>query len=105
MASWIWVLIPLAAIIGSFFLEYQKTKAKMMAKGDQNKEEVDELRKLVSSLKTRIENLEAIAAGEPDEFSTGAGKGMEEIEIDEQSIKKENEQEVSEIAEQRRAKE
>lgn len=104
MAAWIWVLIPLVAIIGSFFLEYQKTKMKMMTKSRQNEEEVDDLRKLVNSLKTRIENLEAIAAGDPEEFSTGAGKGMEEIEIDEEpsTITQENKQEVSDIAEKRR---
>ncbi len=103
MAAWIWVLIPLVAIIGGFIIEYQKNKMAMMNRSRQNEQEVDDLRKLVNSLKGRIENLEAIAAGEPDEFSTGAGKGMEEIEIDEEeSIKKENQQQVSEIADKRR---
>lgn len=98
MAAWIWVLIPLVAIIGGFIIEYQKNKMKMMNRSRQNEQEMEDLRKLVNSLKGRIENLEAIAAGEPDEFSTGAGKGMEEIEIEEESIKKENQQEVSDIA-------
>lgn len=104
MASWIWVLIPLVAIIGGFIVEYQKNKMKMMNRSRQNEQEMDDIRKLVNSLKTRIENLEAIAAGDPEEFSTGAGKGMEEIEIDEQQIKKENKQEVSNIANKRRTK-
>lgn len=104
MAAWIWVLIPLVAIIGGFIIEYQKNKMKMMNRSRQNEEEMEDLRKLVNSLKGRIENLEAIAAGEPDEFSTGAGKGMEEIEIDENSIKEENQQEVSDIADKRRTK-
>lgn len=105
MAAWIWVLIPLVAIIGGFILDYQKNKMKMMNKGRQNEQEVDELRKLVESLKKRIENLEAIAAGEPEEFSTGAGVGMSEIEIeDEASIKKENRDEVADIAEKRSTK-
>jgi len=66
---------------------------------------VGDLRKLVNSLKTRIENLEAIAAGDPDEFSVGAGKGMQEIEIDEEeSYKQENQQKVSDIAQKRRSK-
>ena len=74
-----------------------------MNRSRQNEEEVEDLRKLVNSLKGRIENLEAIAAGEPEDFSTGAGKGMEEIEVDEEeSIRQENQQEVSEIAEKRR---
>lgn len=98
MAAWIWVLIPLVAIIGGFIIEYQKNKMEMMNRSRQNEQEMEDLRKLVNSLKGRIENLEAIAAGEPDEFSTGAGKGMEEIEIEEESIKKENQQDVSDIA-------
>ncbi len=105
MAAWIWVLIPLVAIIGGFIIEYQKNKMAMMNRSRQNEEEVDDLRKLVNSLKGRIENLEAIAAGDPDEFSTGAGKGMEEIEIEDESTrKKENQKEVSDIAEKRRTK-
>lgn len=103
MAAWIWVLIPLVAIIGGFIIEYQKNKMKMMNRSRQNEEEMEDLRKLVNSLKGRIENLEAIAAGEPDEFSTGAGKGMEEIEVDEDSMKEENQQEVSNIADKRRS--
>ena len=102
MAAWIWVLIPLVAIIGGFIIEYQKNKMKMMNRSRQNEQEMDDLRKLVNSLKGRIENLEAIAAGAPEEFSTGAGKGMEEIEIEEESIKKENQQEVSDIADKNR---
>jgi len=99
MAAWIWVLIPLAAIVGGLIVEYQKNKMKMMGKSQQNSEEVDELRMLVTSLKGRIENLEAIAAGEPDEFTTGSGKGMSEIEIeDEPSVKEKNQQQVSDIA-------
>lgn len=102
MAAWIWVLIPLVAIIGGFIIEYQKNKMKMMNRSRQNEEEMEDLRKLVNSLKGRIENLEAIAAGEPDEFSTGAGKGMEEIEVDEDSLKEEHQQEVSNLANKRR---
>jgi hypothetical protein len=102
MAAWIWVLIPLVAIIGGFIIEYQKNKMTMMDKSRQNEEEVEDLRKLVNALKGRIENLEAIAAGEPDDFSTGAGRGMEEIEIDELSTVEENKQEVSNLADKRR---
>ena len=104
MAAWIWVLIPLVAIIGGFIIEYQKNKMSMMSRSRQNEEEVEDLRKLVNSLKGRIENLEAIAAGEPDDFSTGAGRGMEEIEIDESSSIEENKEEVSNLANKRRDK-
>jgi len=105
MVAWIWVLIPLVAIIGGFIIEYQKNKMAMMNRSRQNEQEVDDLRKLVNSLKGRIENLEAIAAGEPEEFSTGVGKGLEEIEIDDDaSMKEENQREVSDMANKRRTK-
>lgn len=102
MAAWIWVLIPLAAIIGGMILEYQKNKMKLMNRSQQNEQQVDDLRKLVNSLKTRIENLEAIAAGAPEEFKTGAGEGMKEIEIGETDYTEENKQKVSDIADKRR---
>lgn len=102
MASWIWVLIPLVAIIGGYIIDYQKNKIKMLNLSEQNEEEVEDLRKLVSSLKTRIENLEAIAAGEPEDFKTGAGAGMKEIEIDEMDFKEENKDKVSDLANKRR---
>ncbi len=105
MAAWIWILIPLVAIIGAFILDYQKNKMKMMDQGRQNEQEVEEMRKLVDSLKKRIENLEAIAAGDPDEFNTGAGRGMSEIEIDEEEeFKEENKQKVSELANKKRSR-
>lgn len=101
MPSWI-VLIILVSIIGGLIIEYQKNKMQMMNLSQQNEEEVEDVRKLVNSLKTRIENLEAIAAGEPEEFKTGAGAGMSEIEIDETDIKEENKQKVSDIANKQR---
>lgn len=102
MASWIWVLIPLVAIIGGMILEYQKNKMRLMNRSRQNEQDVDDVRKLVNSLKTRIENLEAIAAGEPEEFKSGAGAGMKEIEIEEIDHKEENKQKVSDLADKRR---
>lgn len=102
MAAWIWVLIPLVAIIGGYIIDYQKNKMKMMNMSERNEEEVEDVRKLVNSLKTRIQNLEAIAAGEPEEFKTGAGAGISEIEIDEPSAKEENQQTVSNIANKKR---
>lgn len=104
MTIWIF-LIVIVSVVGGLIIEYQKNKMQMMGKSRQNEVEVEELRKLVNSMKSRIENLEAIAAGNPDEFSTGAGKGMSEIEIDEEpSIKKENQQQVSDIADKRRTR-
>lgn len=104
MTVWIF-LIVIVSVVGGLIIEYQKNKMAMMGKSRQNEEEVEDLRKLVNSLKGRIENLEAIAAGNPDEFSTGAGRGMEEIEIEEElSMKQENKQQVADIADKRREK-
>lgn len=74
----------------------------MMSMNQRNEEEVEDVRKLVNALKTRIENLEAIAAGAPEEFKTGAGAGMSELEIDESSAKDENQQTVSNLANNKR---
>lgn len=101
MSGWVWI-IAIVAIVGSFIIEYQKNKMKLMNRSRRNEEDVDDVRKLVNSLKTRIENLEAIAAGEPEEFKTGAGAGMKEIEIEEVDHKEENKQKVSELADKRR---
>ena len=38
MAAWIWVLIPLVAIIGAFIIEYQKNKMSMKNRSRQNEE-------------------------------------------------------------------
>lgn len=102
MTAWIWVLIPLVVIIGGFILEYQKTKMKMMTKSRQNEQEVDDVRKLVEALKKRIENLEAIAAGEPEDFKRGAGAGMSEIEITDE--KEENRNKVSKLANEKKVR-
>lgn len=76
----------------------------MMNKSRQNEQEVEEVRKLISSLKTRIENLEAIAAGDPDSFTTGSGAGMKEIEVDQTNYREENKQKVSDSANKQRTK-
>lgn len=100
MSGWVWIAI--VAIVGSFIIEYQKNKMKLMNRSRQNEEDVDDVRKLVNSLKTRIENLEAIAAGEPEDFKTGSGAGLKEIEIEETDLKEENKQKVSNLADKRR---
>lgn len=78
-------------------MEFQKNKMKMMELGQDNEEEVDELRKYVDKLKTRVENLEAIAAGEPEAFKKGAGKGVEEIEKDWPDLSEDNKEDDSKI--------
>ena len=95
MASWIWVLIPLVAIIGAYVIDYQKNKLKWQNQTNSNEEEIEELRILMGHIKKRVENLEAIAVGDSD----GPADALSQIEIDVQdSIKKENQQSVAKKA-------
>ena len=59
MPGWVLLIIfaSLAIGAGGLFVEYQKNKMKLMDKSNRNQKEVDEVRKLVNSLKTRIERI------------------------------------------------
>lgn len=99
MSGLIWVLIPLVAIVGAYIIDYQKNKLKWQAKNSRYDDEVTEIRKMVSQMKKRIENLEAIAAGAPDDFTHENVNPLERIEIsDRDEIKNENEQTVAKMA-------
>ncbi len=99
MSGFIWILIPLVAIIGGYIIDYQKNKLKWQSRYNRTDEEVDDLRELVSKLKKRIENLEAIAAGSPETFSEYNSDSQGSVEFDEaNSIKTENEQTVANMA-------
>jgi len=95
MASWIWVLIPLVAIIGAYVIDYQKNKLKWQNQTNSNEEEIEELRILMGHIKKRVENLEAIAVGDSD----GPADALNHIDMDVlDSIKKENQQTVAKKA-------
>ncbi|PWN05933.1 hypothetical protein [Rhodohalobacter mucosus] len=99
MSSFIWILIPLVAIIGGYIIDYQKNKLKWQSRYNRTDEEVDDLRDVVSSLKQRIENLEAIAAGSPETFSDYHSDSYDRIDFEKaNSIKSENEQTVAKKA-------
>lgn len=94
--------IVLTAIIGGYLIDYQKNKLKWQSQNSKQDEEVDDLRKLVQQMKKRIENLEAIAAQNPDDFKMGDANPREFIEIDdEDSIKHEN---IKKVANQAKSK-
>ncbi len=98
MASWIWVLIPIIAIVGAYIIDYQKNKLKWQVKNNQSDKELKEVREMVHQLKRRIENLEAIAAN--DDGSLNRPDPAEMIEVDEtESIKKDNETRIAQMAE------
>lgn len=90
-------LIILAAIVGGYIIDYQKNKVKWQKKNTHLDDEVDELRTLVHRMKKRIENLEAIAAGEPDDFKAEQADPLDRIKVEDE-IKTENEKKVSRIA-------
>jgi hypothetical protein len=54
----IWVLIPLAAIIGSFIIKIQRIKANNAALGMGEEKLAAELRETIRRLETRVANLE-----------------------------------------------
>lgn len=60
-------IIPIVAIVGGLFLEYRKQELKYEQSSVSRSRELQEIRKLVHSLKARIENLEAIVTSVENE--------------------------------------
>lgn len=98
MSAWIWVLIPIVAIIGGYIIDYQKNKLKWQNQTSSNESELEEIRLITQQLKKRIENLEAIAASEPDQFSNRNMDPLERIEMDGEVEKTENKNRVAHMA-------
>lgn len=104
MSAWIWVLIPLVAIIGGYIIDYQKNKLKWQNQTSTNEAGLEEIKGMLKQLTSRVENLEAIAAGDPSEFS-GSVQNLNDIEIEADepgSMKKQNQSEVENIAHKQR---
>ncbi|MDZ7717470.1 MAG: hypothetical protein U5K72_01470 [Balneolaceae bacterium] len=96
-------VIILVAILGGYLIDYQKNKLQWESKNSKQDEEVDDLRKLVQQMKKRIENLEAIAAQNPDDFKMNDANPRDFIEVDDkQSITEENKQKVADRAKTKR---
>jgi hypothetical protein len=99
MSAWIWVLIPLVAIIGGYIIDYQKNKLKWQNQTISNEAELEDLKKLTEKLKSRIENLEAIAAEEPEEFASRGQSSYSTIDVDDRETQREkNQNKVENIA-------
>lgn len=99
MSGLIWILVPLVFIIGGYIIDYQKNKLKWQSKNNQIDTNLEELKDLISTITGRIENLEAIAANDPSEFSEQVINIPEEADI-----KGENQKTVEELAKTRRTK-
>ncbi len=103
MSAWIWVLIPLVAIIGGYIIDYQKNKMKWQNQTSSNEKDLEEIKQLMQLMKKRIENLEAIAAGDPADFSKSGSKNWGKVEIDDRETQKEkNRSEVEKFARKQR---
>ena len=59
-----WAIIPIVAIVGGMILEYRKNEMKHEEKMRAGSQEIQELRKILHNLKSRIEHLEAIVTEE-----------------------------------------
>ena len=102
MGAFGWVLIVLVAIIGGYIIDYQKNKLKWQDKSSKTTEDLDEIRTLLHQMKKRIENLEAIAASDPEGFKSESSDPLDRIKIDEEEqIKNENEKKVSNLAKEK----
>jgi len=102
MSAWIWVLIPLVAIIGGYIIDYQKNKLKWQNQTSSNEAELEEIRLIIQQVKKRIENLEAIAVNDPGNFKASETDPFLKIELDsEGETKKKNTSEVEQLAKQK----
>lgn len=96
MSGTLVAIIILVAVLGGYLIDYQKNKLQWESKNSKQDEEVNELRKLVQQMKKRVENLEAIAAQNPEDFKMNDANPRDFIEIDEkEAIKQENRQKVA----------
>jgi len=75
-----WALVAIVAIIAGTISSYYQSKAKSGKQADHFKQEFDSLRSEIENLTDRIQNLEAIAANDPDGFT--AEKSTQEKTID-----------------------
>jgi len=99
MSAWIWVLIPIVAIVGGYIIDYQKNKLKWQNQTSSNESELEDIKVLMQQMKKRIENLEAIAANEPADFRSEAKHSFHDIEIDDREQRaRENRSHVEQMA-------
>lgn len=102
MSAFGWIIVALAAIIGGYIIDYQKNKLKWQDKSSKTADDLDDIRTLVHQMKKRIENLEAIAASDPEEFKSKASDPLDRIKMDgDEQIKNENQQKVSNLAKEK----
>ena len=83
-----WALIPIIAIVGGLFIEYRKQELKAEEKRMTSSKEIHELRKIIQSLKSRIEKLESSASSQASNAKKSVP--LDDIEIKDEYYSDEN---------------
>lgn len=77
-------IVAIVAIAGGLIYAYKEEELKMEGKRLASSREIHDLRQIVHNLKSRIENLEAIATEEKRNSSRGQAKPLQDIEIEDE---------------------
>lgn len=76
-------IVAIVAIAGGMIYAYKEKELEMEEKRLGSSREINELRKIVHNLKSRVENLEAIASAENKNKSSSSAAPLSDIEFDE----------------------
>lgn len=79
-----YALIPMIAIIGGLVYAYKEKELEMEEKRMGSSRELNEMRKIVHNLKSRVENLEAIVTEERGKPSGEVSNPLSDIEIEDE---------------------
>ncbi|MDR9414662.1 MAG: hypothetical protein RI564_00160 [Gracilimonas sp.] len=77
-----YAIVAIISVAGGLFYAYKEKEMEMESKRMGGARELNELRQIVHNLKSRVENLEAIAAEEQSQGSNDSSDPLGEIEID-----------------------
>lgn len=79
-----YALIPMIAIIGGLVYAYKEKELEMEEKRMGSSRELNEMRKIIHNLKSRVENLEAIVTEEERKSSDKPASNLSDIEIEDE---------------------
>lgn len=79
-----YAVIALASVIGGLLYAYKEKELEMEEKRMGSSRELNEIRKVVHNLKSRIENLEAIVTEEQRKTSGESSSSLSDIEIEDE---------------------
>ena len=95
------VVVP---VLGGLYYSYKTEQLHLQSQVSEKSTELEELRKMFSHLKTRLENLEAIAASSPDDLAKSGDIGEIEIRDGYTNSTEENAKQVGKISNDLRTK-